>query len=304
MFLVELFMSMDETIIASLDDLDRKPDEKDPYLIIVAGTHIGKIYGIEEGEIISGRSPDCDIWIEDNTISRKHFRIRRGEGECVVQDLNSTNGTFINNKRIKKPTKLQGGDKIQISKDTIIQFDYFDENRKISEKKRYDLGVRDPTTNAYNKSYFLQRISDEFSFGNRQKLPLSVLMIDIDFFKQINDTYGHLYGDYVLKDVAKILKESVRNIDICARYGGEEFAIVLVNTDIENARPVAERIIEKIADYHFNNEGIEEHMTISAGMSEYPKNSKDGKALIAHADLAMYEVKKNGGNGVIAHGDY
>ena len=128
--------------------------------------------------------------------------------------------------------------------------------------------------------------------------------MDLDKFKRINDTYGHLYGDYVLGEVSKILKDSIRNIDICARYGGEEFAIVLVNTDVENARPVAERIIEKISEFLFNKDGIEEKMTISAGMSEYPKNSTEMKELIAHADLAMYEVKKNGGNAVIAHEDY
>ena len=103
---------------------------------------------------------------------------------------------------------------------------------------------------------------------------------------------------------SKILKDSVRNIDVCARYGGEEFAIVLVNTDVENARPVAERIIQRVSEFQFKKDGIEEKMTISAGMSEYPKNSTEMKELIAHADLAMYEVKKNGGNAVIAHEDY
>jgi len=294
-------MSMDETIIASLDDLDRKPDEKDPYLIIVAGTHIGKIYGIEEGEIISGRSPDCDIWIEDNTISRKHFRIRRGEGECVVQDLNSTNGTFINNKRIKKPTKLQGGDKIQISKDTIIQFDYFDENRKISEKKRYDLGVRDPTTNAYNKSYFLQRISDEFSFGNRQKLPLSVLMIDIDFFKQINDTYGHLAGDKVLQAISFNIQQTVRNEDVFCRYGGEEFVIIMRNTDNQDAVNLAERIRLKIEEMSISYDDKKIKATISIGVAtSMDDNYRDYVSMIKDADNYLYESKGSGRNRVTA----
>ena len=164
--------------------------------------------------------------------------------------------------------------------------------------------IHDGLTDLLNHKAYQDRFVEELSRAKRFKQNLVLLILDLDKFKRINDTYGHLYGDYVLMDVAKILKESVRNIDICARYGGEEFAIVLVNTDIENARPVAERIIEKVAEYHFNKDGIEEHMTISAGMSEYPKNSMDGKALIAHADLAMYEVKKNGGNGVIAHGEY
>jgi len=178
----------------------------------------------------------------------------------------------------------------------------------LSWQSEYDImyksAIHDGLTDLLNHKAYQERFVEELSRAKRFKQNLVLLILDLDKFKRINDTYGHLYGDYVLKDVAKILKESVRNIDICARYGGEEFAIVLVNTDIENASPVAERIIEKVAEYHFNKDGIEEHMTISAGMSEYPKNSTDGKALIAHADLAMYEVKKNGGNGVIAHGDY
>jgi len=177
-----------------------------------------------------------------------------------------------------------------------------------SWKSEYNImhksAIHDGLTDLLNHKAYQDRFVEELSRAKRFKQNLVLLILDLDKFKRINDTYGHLYGDYVLMVVAKQLKESVRNIDICARYGGEEFAIVLVNTDIENARPVAERIIEKIAEYHFNKDGIEEHMTISAGMSEYPKNSTDGKALIAHADLAMYEVKKNGGNGVIAHGEY
>jgi diguanylate cyclase (GGDEF)-like protein len=178
----------------------------------------------------------------------------------------------------------------------------------LSWKSEYNImhksAIHDGLTDLLNHKAYQDRFVEELSRAKRFKQNLVLLILDLDKFKRINDTYGHLYGDYVLMVVAKQLKESVRNIDICARYGGEEFAIVLVNTDIENARPVAERIIEKIAEYHFNKDGIEEHMTISAGMSEYPKNSTDGKALIAHADLAMYEVKKNGGNGVIAHGEY
>ena len=177
-----------------------------------------------------------------------------------------------------------------------------------SWKSEYNImhksAIHDGLTDLLNHKAYQDRFVEELSRAKRFKQNLVLLILDLDKFKRINDTYGHLYGDYVLMVVAKQLKESVRNIDICARYGGEEFAIVLVNTDIENARPVAERIIEKIAEYHFNKDGIEEHITISAGMSEYPKNSTDGKALIAHADLAMYEVKKNGGNGVIAHGEY
>jgi len=171
-------------------------------------------------------------------------------------------------------------------------------------KKMYKSAIHDGLTDLLNHKAYKERLNEELSRAKRFKQSLVLLILDLDKFKRINDTYGHLYGDYVLTEVSAILKDSVRNIDICARYGGEEFAIVLVNTDVENARPVAERIIEKVSEFHFNKDGIEENMTISAGMSEYPKHSIEMKELIAHADLAMYEIKKNGGNAVIAHGDY
>ena len=171
-------------------------------------------------------------------------------------------------------------------------------------QKMYKSAIHDGLTDLLNHKAYKERLAEELSRAKRFKQSLVLLILDLDKFKRINDTYGHLYGDYVLSEVSTILKDSVRNIDICARYGGEEFAIVLVNTDVENARPVAERIIEKVSEFHFNKDGIEEKMTISAGMSEYPNHSIEMKKLIAHADLAMYEVKKNGGNAVIAHGDY
>ena len=170
-------------------------------------------------------------------------------------------------------------------------------------QKMYKSAIHDGLTDLLNHKAYKERLAEELSRAKRFKQNLVLLILDLDKFKRINDTYGHLYGDYVLMEVSRILKDSVRNIDICARYGGEEFAIVLVNTDVENARPVAERIIEKVSEFHFNKDGIEENMTISAGMSEYPIHSIEMKKLIAHADLAMYKVKKNGGNAVIAHGD-
>ncbi|MEE3195622.1 MAG: sensor domain-containing diguanylate cyclase, partial [Candidatus Neomarinimicrobiota bacterium] len=170
--------------------------------------------------------------------------------------------------------------------------------------KMYKSAIHDGLTDLLNHKAYKERLAEELSRAKRFKQSLVLLILDLDKFKRINDTYGHLYGDYVLSEISKILKDSVRNIDICARYGGEEFAIVLVNTDVENAQPVAERIIEKVSEFHFNKDGIEERMTISAGMSEYPMHSIEMKELIAHADLAMYEVKKNGGNSIIAHGDY
>lgn len=292
-------MTMDQTIIASLDDI-KDDGETEPYLIIVQGKDIGKLYHLAADELVAGRSSDCELWIEDNTISRKHFKIKRQGKDYQIQDLNSTNGTYLNNRRIKSEM-LTPGDKIQISKDTIMQFDFFDEDRKISEQKRYEMGVKDPVTNTFNKSYFLQRISDEFSFSMRQNLPLSILMFDIDFFKMINDNYGHLAGDKVLQNMGQAVSEMIRNDDVFCRYGGEEFVIVMRNTDCQAAVNLAERIRRKIEEAEVHYEGQVIKCTISIGVSTaIDKNFRDYASLISEADKFLYQSKGNGRNRVSA----
>ncbi|MEC7821809.1 MAG: GGDEF domain-containing protein, partial [Candidatus Neomarinimicrobiota bacterium] len=113
-----------------------------------------------------------------------------------------------------------------------------------------------------------------------------------------NDTYGHLYGDFVLVEVSKIISENVRTIDVVGRYGGEEFSVLLVNTNIEECRPMAQRIVDKIAQNTFLKDGIASNITISAGMAGFPSHSDQIKGLIDQADKAMYVTKANGGNGV------
>jgi len=293
-------MSMDETMVVSLDDLKTSGDTE-PYLIIVAGKNIGKLYNLSDhNEFIAGRSQECEIWIEDQTISRKHFKIIKNDNLYEVQDLNSTNGTYVNSKRVNSMV-LKAGDKIQISKDTIIQFDYFDENRKISEQKRYEMGVKDPITGTYNKSYFLQRINEEFSFCYRQNLPLSILMLDIDFFKMINDNYGHLAGDKVLQEIGVLVSHMIRSDDVFCRYGGEEFVIIMRNTSCQDAVNLADRIRKKMEEHEVQYDDQTLKVTISIGVAtSIDRNFRDYVALIAEADKYLYLSKGSGRNKVSA----
>lgn len=293
-------MTVDETIVSSLEDLQKQTHHAEPYLIIIAGTNIGKLHNLSGTELVAGRSPECDIWIEDSTISRKHFRIRKADNEYTIQDLNSTNGTFVNNKRILS-SPLKPGDKIQISKDTIMQFDYFDENRKISEQKRYEMGVRDAVTGIFNKSYFVQRISDEFSFSLRQNLPLTLLMFDIDYFKTINDTHGHLAGDKILLDLCTLVSGTIRTDDVFCRYGGEEFIIIMRNTACQPAVNLAERIRRKVEETKFSYDDQNIKVTISIGVAtSHNKNFRDYISLIADTDKFLYQSKAGGRNRVSA----
>ena len=157
---------------------------------------------------------------------------------------------------------------------------------------------RDGLTGLLNHKTFLNRFAKEIDRSSRFGEQLGLIFFDIDKFKNVNDTYGHLYGDYVLEEVSRIISKNVRSIDIVGRYGGEEFSVLLVNTDINECKPLAEKIVKKIANKTYLKDGIAVNLTISAGMSGFPLHSDNIESLIAKADKAMYSTKRNGGNGV------
>ena len=167
--------------------------------------------------------------------------------------------------------------------------------------KIYQDATHDGLSKLLNHQTFKERFQDEILRAERFQHYMTVMMFDLDKFKQINDTLGHPYGDYVIQMVSNILKENVRAIDLVARYGGEEFVVILINTTAENAMPVGRRIVQNIADYPFSLNGQDAKMTISSGMSEYPTHHKSMKELISFADQAMYQVKSQGGNDIILY---
>ncbi len=160
------------------------------------------------------------------------------------------------------------------------------------------IATRDGLTNLHNHRAFKERLTQEIQRSKRYQTPFTLCMADLDKFKRINDTYGHLYGDFVLQETARLIKSSVRSIDMVARYGGEEFAIILVNAIAKDVVTTADRIREGIKGHIFSKDGIREQITISIGLAEFPAHAADVDTLISRADAAMYEVKKLGGDSV------
>jgi len=158
------------------------------------------------------------------------------------------------------------------------------------------LSVTDSLTGLYVRRYFFERFGEEVERSRSYALSFAFLMIDIDDFKRCNDTYGHLVGDVVLKNVARIMKEHVREIDLVARYGGEEFALVLPETTLEGARHAAERIRKTIAEHIFKAYDEKVQVTISAGIAMYPGDADDVAELVERADKALYKAKRSGKN--------
>ena len=158
--------------------------------------------------------------------------------------------------------------------------------------------IVDPSSGLFNRPYFQSRLQEELQRSTRQSTPVSLLMLDVDSFKNINDTFGHLAGDTVIKDVADILKSSVRVFDVCARYGGEEFAVVMPGSSLDSATAIAERIRQRIQSYHSTDRALSGlRVTVSVGVAESgPLGSV--RDVIERADAALYAAKRGGKNRV------
>jgi len=225
----------ERTIVTHLRNVDHiNVGAKKPYLIFIGGTSLGSVYILEEGETVVGRGKDATIMLDDDSISRRHVAFWVEGQNVEAHDLESTNGTFVNGRRVKQ-CMLEEGDRIQISSNTIMKFSYQDKLENIFHKELYRMAVTDPLTAIYNKRFFLDRIEEEFSHAKRGKQSLSLALFDIDHFKTINDTYGHLAGDFVLQRLAELVLGMTRTGDIFARYGGEEFIILLRQADLDAA---------------------------------------------------------------------
>ncbi len=291
----------EKTVITQVTHIEESQAKK-AYIMFLSGPLMGKMINLNDGQTIIGRAPDAGIVINDQRISRHHLKIEHSGDDVTISDLGSTNGTFVNGIRIAKSQKLSDGDKIQISSVTIFKFAFEDETGHIFQEEFYKMAILDPVTNIHNKRFFISRLKEEFSLSKRNKTNLSILMIDIDFFKKVNDTYGHLAGDMILNQLAKIFKTMLRSEDILARYGGEEFIIALRSTNREGALILAERIRKKVEETQLVFEDQKISITISIGVASLDEgcDHKDIDAIIKDADTKLYTSKENGRNKVTA----
>lgn len=286
----------DQTVVTNIPEGDKK--EKHAYIVFLSGPLVGKIHLLEERAVTLGRAADSDIPINDLGISRHHLQIEFKKGKARIKDLGSTNGTYLNGHRIDEGP-IEDGDKIQISSSTIFKYAFQDKVENIFHNELYRMAVVDPLTGAYNKRYFEERMNEEFSYCLRNKIPLSLLMIDIDHFKKVNDTHGHPAGDFILSQVAGLAKSILRNEDIFARYGGEEFVAILKATDGPGAKVLAERLRKIVEGMAFEFDGKTIPVTISIGIATLAgKNIPDCEAMIKIADQFLYHSKNAGRNRV------
>lgn len=270
-------------------------------LVVMAGRSVGQVFhvGERDREMSLGRSTLCDITLSDAEVSRRHAAIRWSEGErgFVVADLRSRNGTYLNGQAIDEPLPLASGDKLHLGPSTLLRVasPFGDEARYAQTMNQ--AALRDPLTGAYNRRYLDERLIAEVAYSNRHEAPFSVMIIDIDHFKEVNDRHGHGVGDIVLTDVVELITSTVRDEDIVARYGGEEIVILCRGTDESEACLVAERVRRTVEEASFTTDQHVVDVTVSIGIAGLAETAAaDARLLLAGADIALYAAKAAGRN--------
>ena len=294
----------EDTRVSNLAELQqelRARSQRDrAYLIVLTGSNVGEMFRIEStAEAVIGRGQGVAVRLLDDGISRRHARVYQLGEAVLIEDLQSSNGTYVNGEQVKV-AELHDGDKIRLGSTTVLKFSYHDHLDESFQQQMYDAALRDALTRAFNKKYFVDRLDTEIAYARRHRQPVSLVMFDVDFFKRVNDTYGHLAGDFVLQRLARIAQGTVRTEDVFARYGGEEFGVICRGVGLFNAGILAERIRTMVGAHAFDWEGTRLPITISVGVAAYPEvDAKNPAELIAAADEALYEAKRTGRNRVL-----
>jgi two-component system, cell cycle response regulator len=272
-------------------------------LTMMSGPETGRVHPIPEGGVLTlGRAPDCGIRIDDASVSGRHANIARIAGDYVFSDARSTNGSFVNDARVTTPIQLRDGDRIQLGSTTFLRFSLVSVEEEAALRRVYEAGVRDGLTGVYNRKHLEDHLDAEVSYANRHQSALSIVMLDIDHFKKVNDTYGHVAGDAVIRAFAAILTRALRAEDIVARYGGEEFTIVARGIDVQAAAVMAERVRHAVTQQIVPFGPHQIRFTSSAGVASLaccgPK--RDRLSLVGLADQRLYRAKEQGRNRVVA----
>jgi diguanylate cyclase (GGDEF)-like protein len=267
--------------------------------IYPTGTGMGCRYPLGDSPLVIGRGGDCEIRINDHSVSRRHARIQPGADGYYAVDLQSTNGTFVNDVPASM-CKLKDGDYLRVG-NCIYRFLTGGNVEAEYHEEIYRLTIVDALTDIHNKRYLLEFLDRELARSARYGRPLALLLFDIDLFKAVNDELGHLGGDFTLREIAACVKSVIRKEELFARYGGEEFAVVLPETTRDGAIAVGERIRAMVETNPFLYENKSYRVTISLGVA-----TTNGEAaltpaeLIRQADDRLYQAKREGRNRVVA----
>ncbi|MCA9552387.1 MAG: GGDEF domain-containing protein [Myxococcales bacterium] len=285
----------EETRVSSVSRIIDKAISGESCLVTIYGRDLGKQYPLSKEEIVIGRGADNDIVLDMDNVSRRHAKVINRKEGFFLEDLGSTNGSYVNDEEVRN-RMLKNGDLIKIG-GAILKFLQGGNIEALFHEEIYRMTIVDGLTQVHNKRYFLEFMDREMARCARYNRPLSLILFDIDHFKKINDVHGHLAGDFVLKRLAEQVAKHIRKEEAFARYGGEEFAVIMPETTGERARIFAEKIrrMVEVMEYQYEDRNIE--VTVSLGISEMGPH-RDPHAFIKAADEKLYLAKDNGRNRV------
>jgi len=268
-------------------------------LVSIYGPNLGRRWSLDRDEIVIGREGNCDVPVPLETVSRRHCRLRQHGGEAFLTDLGSSNGTALNDAALapNEEFALRSGDRIRVGS-AIFKYLRGADVESLHHEEIYRTMIADGLTGANNRRFFTEFLEREMARCQRHGRPLSLVLFDLDHFKLVNDGFGHLSGDQVLRDVAGLVREQLRREDCFARFGGEEFAVVLTETNLEAARHFAERLRQRVEANEFRTGDESIAVTISIGVAEMGKDKRDPANFIATVDTNLYEAKSAGRNRV------
>lgn len=268
-----------------------------PCLVEIYGPNLGRTVLLDGPATTLGRGPCCDVVLDLDNVSRQHCTIHARSGTCAVRDAASTNGTFVNDGEVHGERALRAGDLLRVGS-VVFKFLAADQSGSVEAQYHetiYRLAITDGLTQLYNKRYLVEFLEREMARAARHRRPLSVLLLDIDHFKQVNDRHGHITGDFVLRELAGILRARTRREECLARYGGEELCFVFPEAPLEDALRRGEDLRRVCECHAFVCEGVQLSVTFSGGVAEMKTEAVPDELLKA-ADERLYEAKHSGRN--------
>lgn len=294
-------------------EIPSRSRERRPVLVFLRGELLAVPIPLERDEVILGRALEADVRVNDARASRLHARVSTEQDAATgftryrITDLGSTNGTLLNGQLITDAI-LQDGDKIVIG-EHMLRFDMLDEIDREFQRHIHRLPVHDELTGLLTSKSFFSELRREAARAEADSRPFCVLMMDLDHFKVVNDTYGHLVGNQTLEEVGAVIMRSLRAGDVAARFGGEEFAAFLLDAQYAQGIVAAERVRAGVEEYLFPvtrhssaDLGEQTHrITISIGVAAFPEDARDPIELVELAETALYRAKREGRNRVCAY---
>lgn len=275
---------------------DRKSSRQKAFLVkIYPAVVSGSLIALDDRDFIFGRDESCDYELSDNFSSRKHAVLQRSGEHYSISDLGSTNGTFVNGVRTTFHD-LENGDQIRIGTQ-IFKFLSSDDVEAMYHEAVFQMMTVDALTQTYNRRYFEDVLRREIDRSKRHNWQLGLIMLDIDHFKELNDTYGHLVGDEILAELCKRISPQIRSGDIFARIGGDEFVIAVIASSDDTIGALGDRVCEVVRRSPIITSRGAVSVTISAG-GACPALSEECNSikLCEMADTSLYAAKQQGRN--------